>query len=263
MKDPISTELTSISPNHIRIRGYDVTDLATRLSFGDLIYLLAQGNLPRGDEGKLIEAMLICCIDHGINTPSTQVARMVASCGSPLQSAIAAGVSALGDHHGGAGEALARAMQSVLQAANQPNLEQAAGEVIASFRKEGGRVPGFGHRVHHPDPRAVCLLALADDWSLSGRYVDLARAIERQLQVQTGHSLPINVDGVLAALLSDLGFHWRYARGIFIIARTAGLAGQVSEEMDHGGPMRFSIPIPVTYTGPAERSLPFIQEAGE
>jgi citrate synthase len=263
MKEQISTELTSISRDHIRIRGYDVADLATRFSFGDLIYLLARGDLPGGDEGKLIEAMLVCCVDHGINTPSTQVARTVASCGSPLQAAIAAGVSALGDHHGGAGEALAHAMQSVLQAGPQSNLEQAASQVIASFRKEGRRVPGFGHRVHNPDPRAVLLLELADQWSLSGLYTALARAIERQLQTQTSRSLPINVDGALAALLSDLGFHWRYARAVFIIARTAGLAAQVNEELGHGKPMRFSIPVPVIYTGPADRSLPSIQEPGE
>jgi citrate synthase len=97
--------------------------------------------------------VLICCVDHGINAPSTQVARMVASCGSPLQAAIAAGQCA-GRPPRRSGEALARV---AIRAASclQFNAEEAAGEVIASFRKEGGGVPGFGHRVHNPDPRAV------------------------------------------------------------------------------------------------------------
>lgn len=254
MKEPVKTELTDIAPNRILVRGYNVVDLAERCSFGDLIFLLASGELPAGREGQLLEAILVCCADHGVNAPSVQVARSVASCGAPLQSAIAAGVSALGDHHGGAGEALARAMQTVGREYSE--VETAAGQVIDYFTQTGQRVPGYGHRVHNPDPRAVRLFELAERYGIAGAYSALAKAIERQLHARAGHLLPINVDGALAALISDMRLDWRYARAIFVIARTAGLAAQVNEELAAGRPMGFSAPQPVVYTGPGERPLP-------
>jgi citrate synthase len=254
MKEPVQTQLTDIAPNRIIIRGYDVVDLAGRCSFGDLVYLLARGELPPGREGELLEAILVCCADHGINAPSTQVARSVASCGAPLQAAIAAGVSALGDWHGGAGEALAEAMHTAL--ASNPDIEAAAEAVIESFTSADMRVPGFGHRVHNPDPRAICLFELAEHWEVAGRYTELARTVERRLETWRGRPLPINVDGALAALVLDIGLDWHFARGIFIIARCAGLAAHVNEELLTGNPMGFPTPQPVTYTGPVARNLP-------
>ena len=50
----------------------------------------------------------------------------------------------------------------------------------------------------------------------------------------TGRSFPLNVDGALAALISDMGIGWRYGKALFIIARTAGLAAHVHEETTTG-----------------------------
>lgn len=260
MKTAKLSTLTDISPGRIRVRGYDLAKLAAQRSFGDLVFLLSTGELPARQEGKLIEAMLIVCVDHGLNTPSTQVARLVATCGAPLQSAVSAGISALGDHHGGAGEALAHVLQSIVQADQQANVISLAERVIEVFRNAGQRVPGFGHRIHSRDPRAIRLLELADGWGMSGSYTAVTRQIECRLQEQVGRPLPMNVDGALAALVLDLGLHWRYARAIFVIARSAGLAAHVMEELEHGKPMEFTFPVPVRYTGPADRDLPSSEE---
>lgn len=254
MKEAIHTQLTDIGPNRILIRGYPVVDLLEKYSVGDLIYLLNSGELPKGNQGRMLEAILVCCADHGINAPSTQVARSVASCGSPLQTAMAAGISALGDYHGGAGESLAKAMQEVLP--TNPELDSAAEQVVNFFIQSGQRVPGYGHRVHKPDPRAVRLLEMAERLGISGGYVALAKKIEERLESQSGRALPMNVDGALAALISDMNMDWRYARAIFIIARAIGLAAQVIEEQTTGKPMQFPTPQPVLYTGEKERRLP-------
>lgn len=253
MKEAVNTQLTDIAPNQILIRGYPVVELAERCSVGDLIYLMASGELPEGNQGHMLEAILVCCADHGINAPSTQVARSVASCGSPIQSAMAAGISALGDYHGGAGEALAKAMQDVLP--TNPELDSAAEQVITFFRQVGQRVPGYGHRVHQPDPRALQLLEMAERLAISGEYVALTKKIEQRLESQAGRPLPMNVDGALAALISDMNLDWRYARAIFIIARAVGLAAQVIEEQITSKPMHFPTPQPVQYTGPGERHI--------
>jgi citrate synthase len=180
----------------------------------------------------------------------------VANCGAPLQAAVAAGISAIGEHHGGAGEACAKILQEALQVRPTASAEVLAGEIVAEFRAAGQRLPGFGHRFHDPDPRAERLLALAEEWGLSSTHVALARAIVAELKAATGRSLPLNVDGALAALISDLGIDWRYGKALFIIGRTAGLVTHVHEELMTGKPFKFAARVEADYIGPAERPLP-------
>jgi citrate synthase len=248
------TRTTAISQAHadrIEVRGYSVLDLAGSLSFGEMVYLLLQGELPTPEQGKLIEAMLVIMAEHSINAPSTHVARTVASCGSPLQTAVAAGVSAIGEHHGGAGEACARILQDAVRNAPDPfDAEAVADRIVEETKRAGKRMPGYGHRIHDPDPRAVYLVALARDLNLAGPHVELAEAIETALRRRTGRSLPLNVDGALAALSGDLALDPLMAKGLFILARTAGLLAHVQEEYAAGKPMQFAGITPVEYVGP-------------
>ena len=48
--------------------------------------------------------------------------------------------------------------------------------------------------------------------------------------------LPLNVDGAMAAIISDMGFDARCAKGFFIIGRVPGLVAHIFEEMtgEHG-----------------------------
>jgi citrate synthase len=68
--------------------------------------------------------------------------------------------------------------------------------------------------------------------------------------------LPLNVDGALAALVSDLGMDWRMGKAIFILGRAAGLVAHVQEELATGQPFQFIKSIDVDYVGAAERPLP-------
>ncbi len=251
----MQTAISQVYPDRVLLRGYNLADLAGSRSFGDVVYLLMTGELPAGREGQLIEALLVVCAEHSINAPSTHTARAVANCGVPVQSAIAAGISAVGEHHGGAGEACARLLQDAVRADPTAAPDTVAARLVQEFRAAGKRIPGFGHRFHDPDPRAERLLALADTWQLSGPHVALGRAIVAALQTDA-RSLPMNVDGALAAVLSDLGIDWRFGKAIFIIGRTAGLAAHVHEEMTTGKPFKFIQPVPVEYIGPDERPLP-------
>ena len=52
----------------------------------------------------LLEAALVAGVDHGPQAPSIAIARMAATCGVGLNSAVASGVNMLGDVHGGAGQ---------------------------------------------------------------------------------------------------------------------------------------------------------------
>ncbi|MCP4167735.1 MAG: citryl-CoA lyase [Chloroflexi bacterium] len=260
MSNSVSTAISRVDPEQVLVRGYNLADLIGRYSFGDVVYLLLAGDLPSRSEGKMIEAILVACAEHSIDAPSIHVARTVASCGVPTQQAISAGIGAIGDYHGGAGEACAKLLQEAVHERRETPPTEVATDIIAGYRRSGRRLPGFGHRFHTPvDPRARKLLQLSDRWHISAPHVALARAIEDTLRTDTGRALPLNVDGALAAIMSDMGLDWRLGKSLFIIARSAGLSAHVHEELLVGKPLKFAGRSEIEYIGPPERSLPEAQ----
>ena len=63
------TAVTSIEPNKILVRGYVLDEMMGRVSFGESVYLILTGELPSPDVGRLVEALLVSSIDHGVNPP--------------------------------------------------------------------------------------------------------------------------------------------------------------------------------------------------
>jgi len=96
-----STSLTSTAPNKVLVRGFPLDEMMGRLSFAEAVYLLLMGELPSPAIGRMLNAVLISSIDHGVTPPSTLTARTVATSGAPLKDCVAAGILALGPHHGG------------------------------------------------------------------------------------------------------------------------------------------------------------------
>lgn len=256
------TTITQLYPDRILMHGYNLVEMGGRYSFGDTVYLLLMGELPPAREGDMLEAMMVLAAVHGINSPSTHTVRAVANCGVPIQTAVAAGVSAIGDKHGGAGEACARILQEAVAAHPDMRPDELARKIVVEARNNKQRLPGFGHRFHNPDPRAQRLLELAEAWGIGGRFAALAQAIVTALRETTGHALPLNVDGALAALISDMGMEWRMGKAIFILGRTAGFIAHAQEELATGKPFQFINDVDVEYVGTGERPLP-LKEVGD
>jgi citrate synthase len=74
-----ASAVTSIAPNEIRVRGYRLDELMGRVSFGEAVYLVLRGELPGAAVGRVMEAMLVASIDHGVTPPSTLSARNAAT----------------------------------------------------------------------------------------------------------------------------------------------------------------------------------------
>jgi len=131
----------------------------------------------------------------------------------------------------------------------QITLEEAARLEVTEIKSHGGRMPGFGHRIHSKDPRTQRLFELADETQVSGKHVAAARAVQQEFAA-TGKPLPINIDGAIGAILADLGLDPKVFNGIFMIARTPGLVAHVVEEQTREKPMRRIDPENHAYDGP-------------
>ncbi len=256
-RSPLRTKISWVQPGKILVMGYDLIEMIGKKSFGDMVYLLFTGDLPKGNEGKMVEAILVSSCEHGLATPSTNAARSVASGGVPLQAAVAAGIACLGDFHGGAIEQCAKILQERISDAEAHGYDEAAARLITEYRSSKKRIPGYGHGIHAPeDPRKVKMYQYAADLNVAGKHMKFSAAIESQAKALTGKDLPINVDGAIAAVMSDLGIHWSFGKGFFLISRAAGLTAHVQEEQSREVPMRRVYTWDeVEYQGHAERKF--------
>lgn len=250
-----STAVSRIRPGEILLRGYPVEQLIGRVTFAEQIWLMLRGDLPTPVQARLLEAALVSAVDHGPQAPSIAAARMAATCGVGLNSAVATGVGLLGDTHGGAGQQCMEVLERVVAGA-----EPAA--LVAEFRGRGAYVPGFGHRFHPHDPRRDPLLALVRDavdaGDVPGHALAAGLALEAALARGRARPVPMNIDGATAIIYAELGFPAELGRGLFVLSRSVGVLAHAWEEQEGGARIKGPLPRPLLagYHGAAPRDLP-------
>lgn len=248
--DPWRTAIATSDATNIWIRGRSIASLMQQATFTDAIFLLHLGRMPSAGERRLLDALLIGVCDHGAGAPSCAAARLAASGNrASISSAVAAGILAIGDDHGGAGSNCMELIASHLGAANREGLSpaQAAQRAVEQAMRDKRRLPGLGHRVHTTDPRVSVLFDMARTEGVAGKGIEFMQALEAEARTRI-RPLPMNIDGALAAILHDMGFTPPAGRFLFIIGRVAGLTAEVAEEYERERPMR--IKFDVEYDGP-------------
>jgi len=204
---------------------------------------------------RMLEAVIVASIDHGVTPPSAQATLIASSVRASYEVAVAQGAGAITDIHGGAGE---KAAAFFLQCAGLVSgqglsLEEATRTVIRRYIKEGRRVEGMGHRVHTQDPRRDALWALAEKSGLAGPCVAISRIAGDMLREVRGLDLPINVDGVIGAIVADMGLDPKLAKALFIFGRIMGLSAHYFEEVSSQPPMRSIVFGEAIYRGIPDR----------
>ena len=111
------------------------------------------------------------------------------------------------------------------------------------------RIPGYGHKVLKHDHRSDTLFAIARETGFYGAHCEFALAIGDALHRVSSKPLPLNIDGAMGAIISDMGFDWKLAKGFFIIGRMPGLVAQVYEEMTGKVGVRRISEEEIEYTG--------------
>ncbi|MFJ9087957.1 citryl-CoA lyase [Streptomyces sp. NPDC102384] len=236
-----ATAVSRIEPGIIELRERPVQELIGHTTFVETIWLLLRGELPRPEQARLLEAALVAGVDHGPQAPSIAAARMAATCGVGLNSAVATGVNMLGDVHGGAGQQCVQLLTEIVELhAQGGELEAATADVITEWRARSRYLPGFGHRFHPHDPRRDPLLSLVDravaDGTVEGAYLRAALAVEAHLnRGREGRKpVPMNIDGATAVIYAELGFAAPLARGLFVLSRSVGILAHAWEETGQG-----------------------------
>jgi citrate synthase len=137
---------------------------------------------------------------------------------SSIGEAVGDGMRMINEAHGGAGEPAMRLFYDIAKEKKVPE------ETVAKFIAEKKRLPGFGHRLYKKDPRAELIMETITRLGFPKTYFTIAREIEKVLGTQLPEkTLPLNIDGAIAAALCTLGWKPETSTALFIIARSAGL----------------------------------------
>lgn len=227
--------------------------------FASLVYRAVTGE-REVDEKKslLIETMVTACVDHGVTPPSAQACLIAASVRADYAMAVCSGVGAITDVHGGAGRDAAGFFMEVRARSEGGgiSLEKATEEMIREYRENKKRIQGLGHRVHTNDPRREVLWNRAKKYGQAGKCLEVSEIVSEIFSAVSGKSLPINVDGVIGAIVADMGVDIDLAKALFILGRVAGLSAHYFEEIATQRPMRRINFGDAVYEGAPDRDYP-------
>jgi citrate synthase len=212
----------------------------------NFLYMLT-GERPSDSAAPAMDVALILHADHEFNA-STFAARVAASTLADVHGAITAAVATLkGPLHGGANEAVMRALEEI----GRPERAAAwVAETLAAKRK----VMGFGHAVYRTeDPRATHLRELSrsvGEETRQRKWYDIAAALEAA--VRSGKPLYPNVDLYSAPLYRALGIPTDLFTPVFAVSRVAGWTAHVLEQLANNKLIRPES----EYVGP--RDVPYV-----
>jgi citrate synthase len=232
------TALGASSRDSITLLGQDLArDVMGKVGFGELAFWLATQRKPTAGQARVFEAVLAALADHGF-TPTAIVTRLTyLSAPDSVQGALAAGLLGGGSRFLGVTEDTGRFLHQVLSKvdaypAGPDGWDELASEVVRRHHEQRKFIPGLGHPVHKDgDPRTPRLMAIAVEEGLFGPHLKLFEAIGRVHPAELGRTLPLNGAGTCGAALADLGLPIELLRGFALLARTAGLIGQLAEEL--------------------------------
>jgi citrate synthase len=195
---------------------------------------------------KAIDAYWISAAEHGMNA-STFTARVVASTGADVATALSAAVGALsGPLHGGAPSRVLQMLDEVEQAGD-------AEKYVKEKLDRGERLMGFGHRVYRAeDPRARVLRRTAAE--VAAPKLEVAERLEEAALAELKARKPdrvlaTNVEFWSAVLLDFADVPGELFTPMFSSARVAGWAAHVMEQKREGRLIRPS----ARYVGPEPR----------
>lgn len=222
---------------------------------GNFLYMLT-GTEPDAVSEETFDMALTLHADHGLNA-STFTAMVIGSTMADVYSGVTGGIGALsGPLHGGANQDVMEVLHDIDASSKDPV------QWVKDTRDDGGRIPGFGHRVYKvKDPRAKILEEKLRDLAESSgdtKWLDYTTAIEEYLTDQglVEKGIAPNVDFYSGSVYDTLGIPVDMYTPIFAMSRVGGWIAHVAEYQEDNRLIRPR----ARYTGPEDAEFVPIDE---
>jgi citrate synthase len=248
--------ITDLGYHKISIRGYALEEIIRKLTFTETVFLTIRGELPSKAQARVMDAVLCGIVDHGLFAPTSLAARVIASAApASIMPAVAGGMLTVGAvtvSPQDTAEVIFEALRKVEE--EGMSREESAKKLVAEYRAAKKMFPGLGHPLHPTgDPRAIAIKAVAVENGLWGDKSDMYELVARTFNQSIGRQLPINIDGMMGCVLTELGFAPKEMAGIAALSFMPGIIAHAVEEAGEKTKLRVA---DCTYTGVPERKLP-------
>jgi citryl-CoA lyase len=254
-----TTEIGTVANHEIRIRGYKLEDLIEHVSYPSVVYLTLLGELPTKAQERVLTAALCGIVDHALYAPTTYAARIIASTNhTTIMPAVSAAMLTIGPVTASpqdTGEMIVEVKAAMDD--DGISLEDAVVSFVKNAIATKRRIPGLGHPLHPTgDPRAIALEHVARDQGVWGQGCEIVKAVAGAITEIKGRSLPLNIDGMLGGVLTDLGFKPMHMPGLAGISFLPGVIAHSLEEIEQSrsSPL-LRVIVDVDYTGKGPRDL--------
>jgi citryl-CoA lyase len=226
---PWSTSISDVEDSDVFVRGYRLADLIGRVSFATATYLLIRGRMPSPAQSRVMEAALCSVLDYALRKPGTVAARYCVSGNPSMVAGIATAALSVGEYT----LAPDQAGKFIAENMAEHRDDEACRRLSQRLHAQGQRVPGFGHPVfRNVDPRAQKLKLIAQREAVWGSACAWYGQLHAGYTAASGRpGLVINEVGMLAAILTDMGFTPPEMTGIALLSSLPGVVAHVSEEL--------------------------------
>lgn len=216
--------------------GYDVYDeILHHATYLEYLYLLFRGERPSSHFARALEILAIAIANPGPRDPSVHAAMSAGAGGSPAAAALMAALAAGAGVSGGAREVFL-AMQQWEQCKCELGAWREAFDSVPANSKmqiwpDAEHPPGFSaYGYSSPTPVRQTLAVLAGNLGIGcTRWLADHR---EQLEQLAGR--PLAMPGVIAAVLTDMGFSPSAGEMLTLLLRLPGAAAHALEQGENG-----------------------------
>lgn len=251
-----STEISDVGFHKINIRGYPLKDIIRNLTFTEVVYLTMKGELPPKNQARVFDAILCGIVDHGFFAPTGIATRVVASANpGNIIPGVVGGLLTVGSVTISPQDTAKLILEAWrIKEEEGISKEETAKKIVDEAITNKKRIPGLGHPLHPTgDPRAKALEEVAKKYGIWGERSEIYMEIHRTFIRKTGKELPINIDGMMGCILTEMGFEPREMAGIAALSYMPGIISHAVEETRERPRLRA---VDGEYKGVPARELP-------
>jgi citrate synthase len=220
-----------VEGGNIFFQNASVIELMANASFSQAIFLSLTQKMPDAKTTQMIDSVLTALMPETAASPSSLCAKISASTGAKLNSAVSAGVAAMDERHGLHLKECMDILKDSIRDMQEIGLDvgEQAEIAVQQSQVRGSVIPGYGTHNSGVDIRVERLDARAKELGFEGNFVKLAKAISPAYKTIFSLDMPLNIEGIAAAILLEIGIAPEKGPAFFMIAKLPFLFAGISE----------------------------------
>ena len=257
---PRKTQISYKTEEKTVLRGYNLSDLAEEgCGLADVICVDFQARIPLIKEAKMLNYLMILCLDEGLSTPAA-ISRVVAKGHTILTQSVGASILAFGRAYGGF-QAYGNMVHKYLSRAEKE--KRSLDEIVYVLVKKNEVSLTLGvSTLMVKDLAAQRVFARAESLDVAGKTIDFQKRIVKAVQKVSKEPVDLDMLGAVGATMFDLGFSPESTWSIVAITRAFGCGAHAIEEEEREPRTTFgqSLMPQKYYDGPPDRPVPPLKD---